>query len=108
MSERLTDEARDAALAQLPGWAKADDRDALTRTFRFKTFNAAFGFMSRVALAAERMNHHPEWCNVYNTVRVILTTHDAGGITQKDIDLARKMNRFAEPTEPPTNQGSTP
>ena len=70
-------------------WAKAEKRDAITREFVFPDFNRAFAFMTQVALAAEKADHHPEWSNVYNKVRVTLTTHDAGGVTQKDLDLAR-------------------
>lgn len=84
------------ALAALPGWRRADDpRPAIARTLKFSDFNAAFGFMSRVALKAEVMDHHPEWSNVYNRVEVLLTTHDAGGVTQKDVDLARFIDAVA-------------
>ena len=91
--ERLEDAAIAAALSALPGWSL--DGGKLFTEFRFADFNAAFGFMARVALEAERANHHPEWFNVYNQVRVHLTTHDAGGITQLDLDLASSMNVFA-------------
>ena len=78
------------ALKSLPDWRVADDaRPALTRTLRFADFNAAFGFMTRVALLAEKMDHHPEWSNVYNRVEVLLTTHDAGGVTERDVAMAR-------------------
>ena len=82
-----------AALEDLPGWGIEDGK--LYREFRFSDFVAAFSFMSAVALHAERANHHPEWFNVYSQVRVWLTTHDAGGITQKDLDLASAMNALA-------------
>ena len=85
----------EAALAQLDGWQAVDDRDAITKQFRFKDFNAAFGFMSRVALYAEKADHHPEWFNVYNRVEVTLSTHDAGGVTKKDVALARFMDAAA-------------
>lgn len=78
----------------LDGWTGGDD--FITKVFRFDDFAAAFGFMAEVAVAAEAMNHHPEWFNVYNRVDVTLTTHDAGGVTQKDIDLAEKMERAAK------------
>ena len=84
-----------AALAELPGWAAAEGRDALVKSFKFKDFNAAFGFMARVALTAEKLDHHPEWSNVYNRVEVLLTTHDAGGVTELDVRLARFMDRVA-------------
>lgn len=84
-----------AAIAVLPGWTAASGRDAIAKSYRFDDFNAAFGFMTRVALVAEKMDHHPEWSNVYNRVEVVLTTHDAGGVTQKDIDLARFMDQAA-------------
>jgi 4a-hydroxytetrahydrobiopterin dehydratase len=80
----------------LPDWREVDGRDAITRTFAFKDFNEAFGFMTRVALVAEKLNHHPEWSNVYRTVEVVLSTHDAGGLTDLDIRLARKMDAFAQ------------
>ena len=86
----------EAALARLPGWAKAPgDRDAIARTFRFADFNAAFGFMTRVALMADRLDHHPEWSNVYNRVDVVLTTHDADGVTELDVTLAQFMDAAA-------------
>jgi len=84
-----------AALAQLPGWEAVEGRDAITRRFSFRDFNAAFGFMTRVALKADQMDHHPEWSNVYNRVDVVLTTHDANGVTAKDVDLARFMDAVA-------------
>ena len=84
------------ALAALPDWRRADDpRPAVARTLRFADFNAAFGFMSRVALKAEVMDHHPEWSNVYNRVEIVLTTHDAGGVTEKDLTLARFIDAVA-------------
>ena len=95
MAEKLTGAARAAALAKLAGWNEVDGRDAITRRFTFKDFNEAFGFMSRVALVAEKRDHHPEWRNVYKTVDVVLSTHDAGGVTAKDIDLAKAMNAIA-------------
>jgi 4a-hydroxytetrahydrobiopterin dehydratase len=95
MAEKLTTDARHAALAQLAGWSEVDGRDAIHKTFRFKNFNQAFGFMTRVALMAEKMDHHPEWFNVYNRVDVTLATHDAGGVTDRDIRLARFMEEAA-------------
>lgn len=83
------------ALAQLEGWTEAVVRDAIAKSFRFADFNTAFGFMARVALRAEQMDHHPEWFNVYNRVDVVLTTHDAGGVTDKDIVLAMFMDEAA-------------
>jgi len=84
------------ALADLPDWRRADDpRPAIARSLIFSDFNAAFGFMSRVALKAEVMDHHPEWSNVYNRVEVLLTTHDAGGVTEKDLILARFIESIA-------------
>ena len=85
-----------AALAELQGWSAAEGRDALTKSFRFKDFNAAFGFMSRVALLAEKLDHHPEWSNVYNKVEVVLTTHDADGVTGLDLKMARFMDAVVE------------
>ena len=95
MREKLTGEPRKAALAKLAGWSEVEGRDAITRKFVFKNFSEAFGFMSRAALMAEKLDHHPEWFNVYKTVEVTLSTHDAGGVTELDIKLAEAMNRFA-------------
>ncbi len=81
-----------AALAQLTGWVAADGRDAIRKSYQFKDFNEAFGFMTRVALAAEKLDHHPEWFNVYNRVDVTLATHDADGVTELDIRLAKIMD----------------
>lgn len=95
MAKRLTDPERTAALARLTGWTKVNGREAITKVFTFKDFNAAFGFMTRVALAAEKMDHHPEWSNVYRTVTVTLSTHDADGLTERDIRLAEAMDLIA-------------
>jgi 4a-hydroxytetrahydrobiopterin dehydratase len=95
MAERLSAEARKAALEGVPGWTEAAGREAIERTFVFRDFNEAFGFMTRVALLAEKQDHHPEWRNVYKTVEVVLATHDAGGVTQRDVALARAMNAIA-------------
>ena len=84
-----------AALAQLPGWNAADGRDAIVRSFRFVDFNAAWGWMCQVALLAEKLDHHPEWSNVYDRVEVLLTTHDADGVTERDLRLARFMEQAA-------------
>ena len=84
-----------AALQQLSGWAAAEGRDAIVKTFRFRDFNQAFGFMTRTALAAEKLDHHPEWFNVYNRVEVLLATHDADGVTALDVQLARIMDAAA-------------
>lgn len=82
------------AAAQAEGWTADDTRPSIRRTFQFRDFSEAFGFMSRAALAAEAADHHPEWFNVYNRVDVLLTTHDSGGVTQKDVALAQHMNRI--------------
>ena len=95
MAQKLDGEARKAALAKLAGWTEVSGRDAITRKFVFKDFNEAFGFMTRAALAAEKMDHHPEWFNVYKTVEVTLATHDAGGVTGLDVTLAEAMDRIA-------------
>ena len=95
MAGLLMPEERRAALGRLAGWHEVTGRDAITRTFIFADFNAAFGFMARVALVAEKMDHHPEWSNVYRTVTVTLSTHDAGGLTERDIALAEAMDRIA-------------
>ena len=84
-----------AAVAQLSGWSAAPDKDAVTKTFKFADFNAAFGFMTRVALMADKLDHHPEWFNVYNRVEVLLTTHDADGVTELDLALATFMDSVA-------------
>ena len=93
----LTEEQVISALTELGGWERHKDRSALIRTFTFKDFNEAFGFMARVALHAEVLNHHPEWFNVWNKVEVTLSTHDAGGLTEKDVTLARLMSDIFQP-----------
>lgn len=95
MAQKLTGEARKAALAKLHGWTEVQGRDALAKKFVFKDFNEAFGFMTRAALVAEKMDHHPEWSNVYKTVEVTLSTHDAGGVTELDVKLAQAMDAMA-------------
>lgn len=97
MAEKLTDAQRSELLAPLldAGWQVADGRDAIRKTFTFANFVEAFGFMSRVALHAEKLDHHPEWFNVYRTVEVTLSTHDAGGLTELDVSLASRMERLA-------------
>ncbi len=84
-----------AAVAQLDGWTPAEGRDAIRKTFSFRDFNAAFGWMTRIALAAEKLDHHPEWFNVYNRVEVLLATHDADGVTELDVTLAKLMDAAA-------------
>jgi 4a-hydroxytetrahydrobiopterin dehydratase len=93
---KLEGAARKAALAALSEWREVDGRDAITKKFVFKDFIQAFGFMTRVALVAEKADHHPEWFNVYRTVEVTLSTHDAGGLTEKDIALAKAMDALAK------------
>ena len=93
--EKLSGDARKAALAKLSGWSEAAGRDAISKRFVFKDFNTAFGFMTRAALVAEKMDHHPEWFNVYKTVEVTLSTHDAGGVTILDVKLAEAMDQIA-------------
>ena len=95
MAEKLQGATREAALAELSGWREVDDRDAIAKSFQFKDFSEAFGWMARVALVAEKMDHHPEWFNVYRTVDVTLSTHDAGGLTVKDTELAKHMDQIA-------------
>jgi len=96
--ERLQGAERDTVLAEMSaaGWVHDPERDAVTKTFRFATFNAAFGWMTRVAIEAERCDHHPDWRNVWNRVEVVLTTHDVKGLTVLDRNLALAMDRFAE------------
>ena len=95
MSGKLTGDARKSALAGLKGWSEVSGRDAITKKFVFKDFNQAFGFMARAALVAEKMDHHPEWFDVYKTVEVTLSTHDAGGLTDRDVKLAEAMDKIA-------------
>jgi len=92
MPSRLTGDARERAITGIPDWNEVEDRDAIHRTFRFGSFVEAFGFMSRVALLAEKRDHHPEWSNVYDTVEITLTTHDADGLSEKDIELAKAID----------------
>jgi 4a-hydroxytetrahydrobiopterin dehydratase len=92
--EKLGREAIKEALAGLDGWKVAGDGDSMSRSFKFKNFSEAFAFMTRVAMAAEKLDHHPDWKNVYSTVDVTLNTHDAGGLTALDFKLATKMNRY--------------
>ena len=95
MIEKLKGAARTKALAELKGWTKVRGRDAIEKTYRFKDFNEAFGWMTRVALAADKADHHPEWANVYNRVEVVLTTHDADGVSERDVTLAKLMDKWA-------------
>ncbi|MBY0511978.1 MAG: 4a-hydroxytetrahydrobiopterin dehydratase [Rhodospirillaceae bacterium] len=95
MVQKLSSEARAAALKDLSQWKDVPGRDAIQRSFKFADFNAAFGFMSHVALMAERMDHHPEWFNVYNRVDVTLTTHECGGVSERDVKMAQFMDRTA-------------
>jgi 4a-hydroxytetrahydrobiopterin dehydratase len=95
MREKLAGQTRLEALGGVPAWQETPGRDAIRRVFIFKTFNEAFGFMTRAALVAEKMDHHPEWSNVYKTVDVTLSTHDVDGLTELDIKLARAMDRIA-------------
>ena len=95
MAQKLNAEARRAALAKLSGWTEVAGREAIAKKFVFMDFNQAFGFMTRAALVAEKMDHHPEWFNVYKTVEVTLATHDAGGVTELDVKLAEAMDKIA-------------
>ena len=96
MVEQLDDDARAAALEALPDWDYDDARDAVVRRFLFADFSEAFAFMTRVALLAESQDHHPEWSNVWNRVDVLLTTHDAGGLSARDVRLARAIDRLLD------------
>ena len=95
MVDKLDEAARAAALGELDGWDAVEGRDAIAKSFKFKDFNAAFGFMTRVALFAEKQDHHPEWFNVYNRVDITLSTHDAGGLSDRDIRLAKAIDGVA-------------
>lgn len=95
MTTKLDATARREALSSLSDWHEVEGRDAITRSLRFADFNTAFGFMARVALKAEQMNHHPEWFNVYNRVEITLSTHDAGGLSALDVELARFIDGLA-------------
>jgi 4a-hydroxytetrahydrobiopterin dehydratase len=96
MVQRLTSEERSTLLAQLHGWQAVPGRDAIQRQIKFADFNEAFGFMTRVAIKAQEMNHHPEWFNVYHTVEITLSTHEANGLTERDIALARFIDDVAK------------
>lgn len=93
--EKLSTAAVTEALSRLEGWDLSDDGTSIVRTFVFRNFVEAFGFMTRAALAAEKLDHHPDWSNSYKTVRVALSTHDAGGLTELDLKLAKAMSRYA-------------
>ena len=96
MAEKISTDERSRALAQLDGWEAAKDREAIVKEYRFANFSQAFAWMTQVALLAEKMDHHPEWTNVYSRVSVALTTHDAGGITRNDLDMAKQMDLYAK------------
>ena len=96
MAQKLNREARTSGLAKLSGWREVKDRDAITKRFEFKNFSEAFGFLTRVALYAEKADHHPEFTNVWNRVDFRLTSHDAGGVTDRDLKLAEAINRLAD------------
>ena len=95
MTAKLSGKARSDALATLKGWSEVQGRDAIQKSLKFADFNQAWGFMARVALAAEKADHHPEWTNVYNRVEIVLSTHDAGGLSDKDVALARFIDSLA-------------
>jgi 4a-hydroxytetrahydrobiopterin dehydratase len=95
MIAKLEGAARAAALQELAGWNQVAGRDAINKSFKFKDFNEAWGFMSRVALLAEKMDHHPEWSNVYNRVEITLSTHDCDGLSERDVKLARAIGKIA-------------
>ena len=95
MAKPLQGEERKKAIAKLTGWQEAKARNAITKTFSFKDFNEAFGWMSRVAMLAEKMDHHPEWSNVYNRVEITLSTHDCDGLSERDVKLARAIGKIA-------------
>ena len=92
--EKLDPQAVENALSQLSGWTASEERSAIEKSFKFKNFNEAWGFMTRIALLAEKMDHHPEWFNVYNRVDITLTTHDADGVSHRDIDMAKEIESW--------------
>lgn len=94
MIDRLNDPQIEKSLKNLDGWERCNDRHAIKKSFKFKGFNATWGFMNRIALLAEKMNHHPEWSNVYNRVEITLTTHDANGISERDITMATQIETY--------------
>eukprot|EP01132_Coremiostelium_polycephalum_P006623 gene6623-8194_t len=94
--QKLTEEERRIYLEEIPSWSMVQGRDAIKKTFTFKDFTEAFGFMTKTAIVAEKMDHHPEWFNVYNRVEVTLSTHDANGLTTNDVQLAKQMDKFAQ------------
>ena len=98
MAQKLSGDARSRALARLSGWSEVKGRDAISKKFTFADFNEAFGFMARVALMAEKLDHHPEWSNVHKTVDVTLSTHDAGGLIELDVKLAEAIDKYASPS----------
>lgn len=100
MVEKLAGAARTAALAELSSWSVVDGRDAITRSFKFRNFNEAWGFMTRIALHAEKQDHHPEWFNVYNRVDITLATHECGGLSERDVKLAKIIDRLASGSTP--------
>ncbi|MCW5734531.1 MAG: 4a-hydroxytetrahydrobiopterin dehydratase [Enhydrobacter sp.] len=95
MTTKLSGQARTVALGTIKGWTEMAGRDAISKTFKFADFNQAWGFMTRVALAADKAEHHPEWSNVYNRVEIVLSTHDAGGVSDKDVALAKFIDSIA-------------
>jgi 4a-hydroxytetrahydrobiopterin dehydratase len=95
MTAKLSGKARSDALATLKGWTEVSGRDAIQKSFKFADFNQAWGFMCRVALAAEKADHHPEWSNVYSNVEIVLSTHDAGGLSEKDVALAKLIDSIS-------------
>lgn len=95
MTAKLTGKSRSDALAGLHGWSEVSGRDAIQKSFKFADFTQAWGFMTKVALAAEKADHHPEWSNVYNRVEIVLSTHDAGGLSEKDVALAKFIDSVA-------------
>ncbi len=97
MAQKLNSTEIEQELKKLSGWEKLEDREAISRTFTFKDFNEAFGWMTRVALITEKINHHPEWFNVWSRVEVTLSTHDANGLTRLDMQLAASMDKLANP-----------